>query len=156
MAGKMSDEHKAIARAFDKAGALIDLNADMEITTLRCVGRRTRDEHLEMLSGLHSLRKLILSYTAVTDSGHAHLANLKDLEQLSLFRNDITDQGLVHLKGLTALQQLNLESTKVSDGGLVHLQGLKALQRLSIDHDSVTQPAIEVLQGHLPNCEMYR
>jgi hypothetical protein len=91
--------------------------------------------------------ELVLSNTAVTDTGLRHLKKMTVLRHLRI-SNDarrgasvpppiITDAGLVHLKGLTQLWTVNLDGLPVTDAGVDAMQDLPALMSLYLSGTQV-------------------
>ena len=152
----MEMDQKKLKRQLEKAGALVSVNGAGEVKAVQFVGKRTRDEHLELVAKALEIEKLIVSYSSITNAGIAHLTGLPKLRILSLFRNEISDAGIAHLKGMTQLQQLNLEETGLTDAGVPVLCTLTGLQRVSMDHQSVSDKAEASLQAALPNCQIFR
>lgn len=152
----MAEGQSRLKRKLEKAGALVSVNKDGVVKAVQFVGKRTKDQHMELLAEATELEKLIVSYSSITDDGLAHLANLSKLRILSLFRNDITNKGIAHLAGLSNLQQLNLEETGFSDEGMATLCKLSSLTRVSMDHERVSQKSEDMLRKALPDCQIYR
>lgn len=100
----------------------------IEILRLQYPAFDLKDEHLEHLSNLTSLRNLSVTVASqhrslITDAGIAHFAKLKSLEHLWI--NDcsnITDEGLKRFEGLSSLKQLRLDKSKVTMAGVARLK----------------------------------
>lgn len=63
-------------------------NIDLDLSR-----KQVGDAELVHLTGLASLRTLLLGHTQVTDAGMAHLQGLSNLRQLWLYDTQITDAG---------------------------------------------------------------
>jgi hypothetical protein len=140
---------------------------------------KAEDKDLEYLSGIHSLKTLILretkitdiglerlkdlrqltllnlESTRITDAGLRHLKNLKQLTELDLRGTSITDLGLEQISRLDNLEILNLEGTKVSDTGLRHLERLRKLRRLYLGGTDTTGEGLRRLEKALPDTEIF-
>jgi hypothetical protein len=129
-------------------------------------GARIRDEDLDLVSRLTTLRKLNLQLTPISDAGLARLSRLRCLETLHLSNTRISDDGLrhladlqqlrclglsqVHIRGpglrwigsLTNLRKLSFISAPIEDDGLVWLSGLRHLETLSLSSTRVTDAGL--------------
>jgi hypothetical protein len=93
------------------------------------------DAGLPPLDGLPNLRKLRLSFIAITDASLVKVGRLTSLEDLELNDNKhITDAGLVHLKGLVNLKRLDVRSTSVTSAGVTEFR--KALPQVVVISNS--------------------
>jgi hypothetical protein len=91
-----------------------------------------RDEDLEGLTGLGSLRELDLSLTALGDPGMAHLGEMSGLRALDLRDTAVTDLGIPDVARLQELRLLLLGQGP-TELGLRWLDGLKTLEGLGVD-----------------------
>jgi hypothetical protein len=95
-------------------------------------GTRTGDGSLGPLRSLPNVRRVVLSYTSITDAGLETLGAMTQLEELDISNNNrITDTGLANLRGLVNLQRLDVRSTKVTDAGITELR--RTLPRLIVE-----------------------
>lgn len=142
---------------------------------------KVTDEGIAHLSGLRSLKKLLLTNTGLTDEGMPHLSQLTNLEQLILAGTGVSDDGLQHLANLNKLRYLDLSTTRITDAGLAHLhtlpnlrsldlhstvvtdEGLELLKRMTeltqldlADCPAITDPGVEDLRQALPKCDIVR
>jgi hypothetical protein len=101
------------------------------------------DREIQLLKFMPALKRVELSYSAVTDGGLAHLSGLNNLETLNLDCTHIGDTGLGHLAGLPRLRSLSIVDTSVTDAGLVHIAGLKNLKRLSLASNGITDTGLK-------------
>lgn len=76
--------------------------------------------------------------TTVTDAGLKDLSGLKSLRTLILRRCDVSDAGIKELAGLKELQWLEISSAKITDAGLKDLAEIKNLRTLSLEGAAVT------------------
>jgi hypothetical protein len=115
---------------------------------------RITDEGLRIVAILHSLTRLNLDRTTVTDKGLCHLERLRGLRRLELCEcPNITDEGLRSLSHLRNLWWLELEATAITDGGLRHLEAMKNLEFLFLTGcPNITDAGVVRLQKALPNC----
>ena len=92
------------------------------------------DEGLKSLAGLDRLESLqILSGTAITDVGMAHIAELSSLRKLTVGANGVTNQGVAHLAKMKSLRHLQLwfgRGGQVTVAGINHLNVLRDLRVL--------------------------
>ncbi|MHC4176319.1 MAG: hypothetical protein ACYSWU_02365 [Planctomycetota bacterium] len=99
------------------------------------------------------IRSVRLSRTAVTDAGLVHLSNLSELKAVYLDDTRITDAGLRHLAGLSGLETLSVNYTQVGDAGLEHLKGLGQLGPLELLETEVTAAGLRELKKTLPRLQ---
>lgn len=114
-----------------------------------------KDDRLENIRHLTTLRHLDLRDTLVTDAGLQCLTELASLQELYLNDTLVTDAGLKQLKGLTQLQRLNLDRTRITDVGLERLEELTQLRELWIGNTKVTDAGVDRLRQALPACTIY-
>lgn len=97
-------------------------------------GTNVRDDHLALLAGMGTLRKLRLAVAwDITDEGLANLKGLTALTALSLgWDRQVSDAGVAHLAGLTSMVDLDLEATGITDAGMSYLRGMEKLERLTL------------------------
>jgi len=112
------------------------------------------DEDLEKLKDLAELRRLVLTGTAISDAGCAHLGKLTKLEELELSGTSISNDGLRSLRELQGLRRLGLDDTSIDAAGLAELSHLPKLASLSLIGTQVTDDALKNLAEHLPNCRI--
>lgn len=110
------------------------------------------DELCRHLAHLKSLRQLVMDGSApFGDAGVRHLQGLHSLERLLLPDSRITDDGLAAFAGMNGLTTLQLLGSGITDAGLVHLRGLKGLERLTLHNTSVSREASQALRQELPD-----
>lgn len=103
------------------------------------------DAAMEAIAGLRSLETLTLNSTAVTDAGISSLAGHSSLQRVSLLRTAVTDAALESLGQISGLRSLSLSSTHISGSGFAHLGGLEALEEIDAQHLQLTDSSIELL-----------
>ena len=102
------------------------------------------DRALSHLNGLHSLQRLYVSSSKISDAGLQHLSGLK-LETLDLSGTGITDAGLQYLSTLKELQDLRLSKTRILGDGLKHLSQLKRLESLELRGNKLADDSLKFL-----------
>jgi hypothetical protein len=130
-----------------------ELESLHSLTRLSLDGTSLSDEGLKSIAKLTNLEELNLGGPNFTGAGLADLATLTHLEKLGL-SGDITDESLARLKDLPALKELYLGFANISDAAVEHLKGLTNLQRLQLP-PGISDEKVEELQKALPNCEIY-
>lgn len=105
------------------------------------------DDGLKTITGLPSLRTLVLNSTLVSDDGLAHLRSMPALESLDLCGNAISGAGLSHLSCLPHLQMLDLSHTAIEDGQLNHLEDLQELEVLKLSGTAITDDGFAHVSG---------
>jgi Leucine-rich repeat (LRR) protein len=126
---------------FDDKGSLIELNLS---------DAAVEDKDLVYLTGITSLRRLVLAGTRITDNGLINLDGLSGLQFLDLSRTAITSEGLLRLENLINLRTLVLSHTKIGDEGLQHLKRLPKLTSLKLTGTKVTKAGLKRLREELP------
>ena len=104
------------------------------------------DEGLEKLKDLAQLRRLVLTGTAISDAGCAHLGKLTKLEELELCDTSISNDGLKGLRELQGLKRLNLDNTSIDDRGLAQLGHLPKLASSSLAYTGVSKDGLATLR----------
>ena len=134
-----------------------------------------RDDALDALPQMESLRRLDLTCSTITGSGFAELARFANLRELALDRFTVTDEGLALLRHVPQLQVLHLDTTPFrgegfswmypgTDGrtaadvaftndGLRHLKHLPNLRVLLLNEVAVTNAGLAHLQ-HVESLEV--
>ncbi len=110
------------------------------------------DQWAVLLSGLVSLRVLILSRTPISDRGMACLWRLPVLNILSLSSTRVGDQGLRYLERFPSLRYLFLTNTEVSSRGLDFLVNNLQIKHLDLSYTRVADTGLEAL-AILPHLE---
>lgn len=101
-------------------------------------GSNADDKIVEKLSGMNSIRKLVLSRTAITDQSMASIAKLKYLEELILDGCGITDHGLIALSKSSSIERLSLKNIgQLSEKGISALRSLP-LTNINFDGNHLT------------------
>ncbi|MBM83383.1 MAG: hypothetical protein CMJ78_22725 [Planctomycetaceae bacterium] len=137
------NSHKIAQWAIDAGGKLTiadhtlnfssmeDLPADaFGITGVDLQGTKIKNEDLEQLVELKSIRYLGLHSTTIDDAAISTIVKLKSLERLELSNTLITDKGLKQLDGLPKLRKLYISNT------------------------AATQEGVDALKKKLQNCEV--
>ena len=75
------------------------------------------DADVATLRSFHSLSRLYLGKSKITDVGLAGIARLENLTELDLVHTAITDAGMKQLRALPNLALLSLSFTKLTDVG---------------------------------------
>lgn len=94
---------------------------------------RIKDDDLQVLQDLPSVRRVYLSGTDVSREGLEHLQKLPQLERLALWRTSVTDADLKPLAEISTLQVLDLQETKTTERCLAGLSLLRRLETLKFD-----------------------
>jgi Leucine-rich repeat (LRR) protein len=113
------------------------------------------DAGVRALSALSTLKRLDLSFTAITNECLQFIAQMPAIEELYLNDTAITDQGLAHLADIKTLKTLFLSGTKVSDASLTQFEQMTSLEHLELRDTGVTEIAIARLRTKLPNCAIF-
>ncbi len=108
-----------------------------ELSTVGLDRTQVTDASLLVLKGL-PLRRLVLNYTQVTDTGLEHLGKHPTLQKLWLVGANVTDAGLGHLEGTPRLWQLNLRGARITDKATPYLKRMPALGEIILDPSQVT------------------
>jgi hypothetical protein len=105
------------------------------------------DEGLDRLSGMRSLRRLIVR-GEISDRGLQSLVDLPDLDSLALHETKVTSQGLRHLASFPKLERLVVMGESLTDEGVeTILQQAPRLDLLMIKSPSLTDASLEKLTG---------
>lgn len=94
-----------------------------------------RDEQLNPISSLTTLRVLKLQRGAVSDAGLRSIGSLPKLEQIVLRDSPVTDEGAEILSGFAALRIVNLPQSHIGDEGIKKLSRIPNLELLRIGTD---------------------
>lgn len=117
-----------------------------KVTEIYFAGTDFDDADVASLTGLSSLRSLVLSDTKITDAGVAELASLP-LESISLNGTSITAAAAESISAMSALDTLNISKTKVHEDltPLATLENLEWLLIAETDLSGLDDASIEVL-----------
>ena len=104
------------------------------------------------------IEKITLNDTKVKDDDLEKLAGLKSLRSLSLYRTDVGDNALAHVAAIPNLEELELSYTRVTDQGLPRLKDLRRLNKLYLygTNATVTDDGVKSLQQERPKLKIYR
>ncbi len=110
-------------------------------------GSNADDKIVAKLSGMNSIRKLVLSRTAVTNKSMASIAKLKNLNELILDECGITDDGLVALSKSSSIERLSIKNIgQVSEKGIRALCNLP-LTNINFDGNHLTADDMKAASG---------
>ena len=112
----------------------------------------------DLPSGPYQIEKISLNETKVKDDDLEKLAGLNSLRSLSLYRTEVGDNALTHIAAIPNLEELELSYTRVTDQGLLRLKDLKRLNKLHLYGTSgaVTDDGVKNLQQECPKLKVYR
>jgi hypothetical protein len=127
--------------------ALREFRRTPDVTEVLLSGTAVGDSGLAHLAGLTTLRTLYLERTSITGDGLQHVARLSQLQTLWLNGTGVGDDGLAHLAGMKQLVTLDLERTRVGDDGLKHLAELTELMSLNLRDTTVGDAGLASLSG---------
>jgi len=114
------------------------------------------DAGLVHLKDLPALEELWLSDTAITDAGLERIASWKNLTVLKLCASaGITDAGMEQIGKMRNLYELRLCRTAITDDGLRHLSGLSNLRTLDLAGTRITGAGLEHIT-HLESLDVLR
>jgi hypothetical protein len=142
-------------KELEKNGGIISPTIDGGLRVeFQLSGRDLKDEGLEPIKLLESVKVLNLRDTKITNAGIINIKEMKDLKRLHLERTNVDDGCIDYLTGLQELEYLNLYSTKVSDLGLSKLKDLKNLKKLYLWQTNVTNEGVKQLETALPDLKI--
>lgn len=106
-----------------------------------------RDEDLDVLRPMDSLRGLLVSSPHITDAGLATISEVSSLESLAVESASISREGLKHLQKLKRLKQLTVFVRSVGSEEIEALAGIPSLQEATIKcENQLTEQEIARLQ----------
>lgn len=105
------------------------------------------DELFTKAAGKLNPVSVVLSETAISDTGLEAMSGYRRIEAVFVRNTGITDAGLQTIGGLTSLMELDLTGTKITSAGLTHLSGLKNLKRLILDKTAVDDSGLDSLKS---------
>lgn len=108
------------------------------------------DSGLSAMAGYGRVEAIFLRDTHIGDAGLKAIAGLRSLTEIDLTGTRITGDGLAHLKGLTNLKRLIVDKTAVDDAGLEHLKNLTSLSKLEVRETAVTPEGVKSVSGAIP------
>ena len=108
-------------------------------------GRKLTFSEWNILSEQHSIKRLRLSRTNLTDERFTHLNKLQDLTELDLSKTKLTDKGISVLKSFPKLETLSLEGIYLSDSSAQVLSTLSNLRDLDISDTSISDKGMSGL-----------
>lgn len=140
---------------------------------LRIYGNGFKDQGIEPIGTIKSLKALSMEQTVVKDDNVKLLKDLVNLEKLALFGTFVSDKGMAELSGLTKLVELELRDTTVGAGGspmdflknypelklldlsetgtrneaIPNIVALKKLEKLYLWHSQVTDAGVKELEA---------
>ncbi len=112
-----------------------------------------RDEDLQHLKNISSIKAISLHGTPVTNEGLKQLRSIISpdlLKILDLSETKITGRGLIHLSEVNGLAMLDLSDTDFSDDDVKVLAKMKSLEYVSLAGTSISNRGLEQLKL-LPN-----
>jgi hypothetical protein len=112
--------------------------------------RRTTltDESLKAVLGLGHLEELRIVGSAITGSGLEHLEERTDLRVLDLANGKVEDAGLAPLAVLTNLSELRLTNCPITDQGVTIISQIDGLQTLDVSGTEITDTSLKTLRKH--------
>ena len=135
------------------AGGHIQTGPGGSITGISLSHAWATDADLEPIARLHSLEKLDLSLSLITDAGMERLKPLENVTDLKLFGVEhITDTAISYLRGWRKLERLDLRGTDVTDTALEYIARIPSLRSLDVSYTQVTNNGLDFL-GSLPKLE---
>lgn len=104
------------------------------------------------------IERIILNETKVRDEDLQQLASLKSLRSLSLYRTNISDKAIDHVVAISNLAELELSYTRVTDEGLGKLKSMPHLEKLFLYGmtGTVTDAGVSALQSAKPALKIIR
>ena len=114
------------------------------------------DTGLQYVGQLTQVERLHIHAAQVTDAGLSYLEGLPRLHDLYLCKTEVSGKGFEHLKALSSLRLLELTDTQVTDDGLEHLAAMDQLSLVNLSGTRVTADGLKRLQEKLPNCRVVR
>ncbi len=108
-------------------------------------GRKLTFSEWNILSEQHSIKRLRLSRTNLTDERFTHLNKLQELKELDLSKTQLTEKGISVLKSFPALETLSLEGIYLSDSSAQALSTLSNLKDLDISDTSISDKGMRCL-----------
>ncbi|MGD1946442.1 MAG: hypothetical protein ACFB0A_09320 [Croceivirga sp.] len=93
-----------------------------QILWLDLGGNAITDNHLQVMSELRSVKKLILDNTSVTDAGANNLKELSQLESINLYNTEVTEAILPILQKMPKLKTVYVWGTGISDNADIELE----------------------------------
>lgn len=127
--------------------------------TLRVAGKvKDAAAPAELPPPPYQIERISLNGTKVKDEDLQKLVGLKSLRSLSLYRTEITDAALIHVVAIPNLEELELSYTRVSDQGLPRLLGMPRLTKLYLygTNATVTENGLKTLQVGKPHLKVFR
>jgi len=110
---------------------------------------------LKVISQLKLLNTLELHETKIVDSDLGYLSGMPEMAGLVLSNTAITDSGVTHLAPLAhKLQVLYFDGTKITDASIKVLSKMKRLTFLSVIETNITEKGFETLQLALPEAKI--
>ena len=94
-----------------------------------------------------NLESLDMSYSTFGNNAMPSLAAMHSLRRLYLRDTSVTDEGLKHIAGLTRLEELDLYGVKVTDRGIGYLKDLRELRKLILLGAPITDESIRCWRG---------
>lgn len=110
------------AQNYDPAQLTELLPIKMQVVSLNLDKMPVKDEELKTISQFSNLRKLSLSFTAITGSHLQELNKLPELRQVSLSGTAVTKEKLQSLAALKQLSQLYIWNTHITETEIAALK----------------------------------
>jgi internalin A len=106
-----------------------------------------KDESLELVGALSSVKSIYIENAQITDEGLSHLRDLPCLERLHLPGCRITDSGVTFLASCVKLRYLDLSKTLVGEEDICWLARLLHLEEVWLEHTNAPdQNVLALLQ----------
>ena len=129
---------------FDTAKGQQIPDGPVKVVGFGVADKQVKDDDLRRVAGLERLGTVIVSGTAVTDRGFAHLAQAPNLQLLYANDLDVTDEGIKSLQGLP-LRVLHLAGAKISDASMPRFAEFDQLRTLWLNKCAVSDKGLEAL-----------
>jgi hypothetical protein len=121
-----------------------------QITDLDLFEADVADDDLALLPHLHSLKRLRLGGTKISDRGLAYVGDVQSLQSLDIQQCDcITGEGIKQLCGLDNLVELNISCDRnIHDSAMRYVRNIARLERLIMHDTPITDKGAAILAGH--------
>ncbi|MBX9693070.1 MAG: hypothetical protein K2Z81_11845 [Cyanobacteria bacterium] len=127
------------------------------LQALRVAGTRITSHSLEQISRIKNLNWLDFAFNQIVSSHDLMpLKSCKTLRKLILSRCALTDSDLIVVSSFSQINELHLDGNEISDAGFKHLTKLKSLKKLSLLDCKVSADAVKRFKNMVPTCEIIR